>query len=502
MEKRPNILLIMCDQLRYDCVAALGNRDVLTPNLDRLARRGLIFDQAYSTCPVCVPARYTLRTGQEPRLTGCYQNESPQPMDNLPQDIEARCGKYLARAMGDMGYYTFGIGKFHTMPAFREDLGYHLQLNTEEMWEDEAQRQQDAFAQFIRQNHPEYAHLQQLHGERTNMYYMPQTSPLPAHLTVEAFVADQAVEQIQCRRDRPYFGFVSFIGPHPPFAPPIPFNYLYDPDKMPNPVVGDLATDHMDEQIPWMNHVIWADELNDFMARTARSRYYGEITYIDQCVGRILDAVEERGDGEDTLICFCADHGDHLGDHHAWQKESFFEQSCRIPFLLSYPRRLPQGRRNGELVCLTDVFGIVTGAAGREQVRGGYSVLGMLEGREAPRRRLFACYGRPGTPQFKTMIRQGPWKYIFLANGGREQLFNLEEDPQELSQVSDGHPQVMEEMRRILAWELNRDGLRQALEEGRPRTFPFTPRPLQRIYQFDHSSGVMNFTQNCPQPKP
>ena len=100
----------------------------------------------------------------------------------------------------------------------------------------------------------------------------------------------------------------------------------------------------MDEQIPWMNHLIWAEDINDPHARVLKARYYGEISYIDDCLGRILDAVEARGDADNTLICFFADHGDHLGDHSAWQKESFFEASCHVPFLRELARRAAGGR--------------------------------------------------------------------------------------------------------------------------------------------------------------
>ena len=98
-------------------------------------------------------------------------------------------------------------------------------------------------------------------GERTEMYYMPQVSPLPKELTVERWAADRAVEQIKVNDAKPFFGFVSFIGPHPPFAPPIPFNRMYDPDRMPNPIRGDLKIDHMDEQIhKALNKAIWAED--------------------------------------------------------------------------------------------------------------------------------------------------------------------------------------------------------------------------------------------------
>ena len=255
--KKPDLLFLMCDQFRFDCIHALGNAGIDTPNLDRLAARGLTFTNAYSTCPVCVPARYTARTGREPFHTGCYENEAPRAMDGQPEGMRERCGPYLAEAMRERGYETFGIGKFHTMPQFDEDLGYDLQMNTEELWSTKEERGKDAFARFLAERHPEYSHLEQLHGERTNMYYMPQLSPLPAELTVESFVAGEAVKQIEKDREKPYFGFVSFVGPHPPCAPPIPYNRYYNPDHMPLPYETDSSIDHMDEQIPWMNHLIW-----------------------------------------------------------------------------------------------------------------------------------------------------------------------------------------------------------------------------------------------------
>ena len=174
-------------------------------------------------------------------------------------------------------------------------------------------------------------------GERTEMYYMPQMSAQPAHCVVESWTAARAVEQLRGADPRPWFGFVSFVGPHPPFAPPVPFNRMYDPDRMPDPITGDLEIDHLDQTIPRMNDIIWAESINRPHARILKARYYGEISYIDACLGTILDAVDARPDADDTLICFFSDHGDHLGDHHAWQKESFFDASARIPFLVSWP---------------------------------------------------------------------------------------------------------------------------------------------------------------------
>ncbi len=481
----------MTDQQRFDTIAALGNGQIYTPNMDRLVRRGVSFTNAYSTCPVCVPARYTIRTGCEPLSTGIFTNGKWRAPDD-PATIETRCGPFLARTMAARGYRTFGIGKFHSHP-WDQDLGYEVQLCSEELYGTREQRARDAYAKFIREEHPEYDWLEMLQGERTEMYYVPQMSPLPAELTVESWAADRAVEQLRVDDARPYFGFVSFIGPHPPCAPPVPFNRMYDPDRMPNPVRGARAVDHADEQIPWMNHAIWAEDVSAPAARILKARYYGEISYIDACLGRILDAVEARPDAEDTLICFFADHGDHLGDHHAWQKESFFEASCHVPFLVSWPARLPADQRRAELACLTDLFALATAASGEVQTRDGVDLLGVIEGRISPRGRLLGCYGRPGTPRFKLMLRASKWKYVFLANGGREQLFDVKSDPGELRELSDESPDVAAELRAAAVEALHAHNGGDALADGDLRAFPFEAREPMRIYQFDESRGVSGF---------
>jgi len=321
-------------------------------------------------------------------------------------------------------------------------------------------------------------------------------SAMPADVTVEAWAADQAVSQLEVADDRPYFGFVSFVGPHPPFAPPIPFNRMYDPDRMPNPVCGDLAIDHMDEQIPFMNEIIWAEDINNPHARVLKSRYYGEISYIDQCLGKILDAVEARPDADNTLICFFADHGDHLGDHHAWQKESFFEASCHVPFLVSWPNNLPKSVELDDLVCLADLFGIATTAAGKQDVRDGIDVLGLVHGAAGPREHILGCYETPGSPQFKLMLRSGDWKYIYIANGGREQLFNVKEDPSELIQRIDDCPEVADRLRQAAIAAISAPNVDRALDGGKLRKFPYAERKRGRIYQFDGSRGVTGFPEH------
>jgi len=494
--KQPNVLFVMTDQQRADCVSALGNPDIYTPNMDRLVSRGASFTNAYSTCPVCVPARYTIRTGCEPPTTAIYQNQRQAPVEGQAKSMTDRCGPYLAQRMQSLGYRTFGVGKFHTAP-WDEEIGYDVHLHSEELYGNPDQRERDAYASFIKRDYPAYDFHEGLMGERTEMYYMPQMSPFPAEATVEGWAAARAVEQIErTDDDKPYFGFVSFVGPHPPLAPPIPFNRMYDPDRMRNPVRGDVSVDLMDEHLRWMNHAIWADDINDSLARNIRARYYGELTYIDDCLGRILDAVEARDDAENTVIVFYSDHGEHLGDHHAWQKESFFDAAANVPFMVSWPDQIAADERRSELVCLTDLFGIATTAAGRPEVREGVDVFGGLGGTARPRSELIGYYGTPGTPRFKFMVRDAEWKYIFLANGGYEQLFNLREDPLELKQRLNSDRNVAERLQNVGIKALNRINANRALDDGALKDFPYENRPLRRIYQFDRSRGVTGFPEH------
>jgi arylsulfatase len=492
---RPNILCLMVDQQRFDTIAALGNRTIYTPNLDRLVARGITFRNAYAPCPVCVPSRYSIRTGCAPPTTAIYGNELARPAPHQAATMSGRCGPYLAQTMKTLGYRTFGVGKFHTMP-WDEELGYDVHLHSEELYGNPDQRRGDSYASWIATRHPEFNFIEHLVGERTEMYYMPQMSPMPASVTVEGWAATQAIAQIGRRDNQPYFGFVSFVGPHPPFAPPIPFNRLYDPDRMPDPIGGSLENDFLDEQLPWMNYAIWAEDIAAPHARVLKARYYGEITYIDSCIGRILDAVEQRGDAENTVICFFADHGDHLGDHHAWQKESYFEASCHVPFLVSWPARLPAGQVRDDLASHTDIFGVVTGAAGHQQLREGIDLLGLASGTPQHRTDFFGYYSHPGSRQFKVMVRSGDWKYIFMANGSREQLFDVRDDPNELTNLAESRREIKQQMYGKAVGACLRPELSAAMDGHDLRKFPFEARPVRRIHQFDQSRGVRGFPNN------
>jgi len=307
-------------------------------------------------------------------------------------------------------------------------------------------------------------------------------------------MADRAIEEIAKSGDsRPFFGFVSFVGPHPPLAPPIPFNRMYNPDRMPELVLGSIQEDHLDEEIPFMRHAIWADAINPELAKIVKARYYGEISYLDHCLGRVLDAIEARPSRDNVLVCFFSDHGDLLGDHHGWQKQNFFESACRFPLLLSWPAMLPAGTIRTELISLADLFGIATAAADACEARQGIDVLKMLRGECAPREHLVGMVEIPGSQDFKVMVLMGEWKYIFMANGGREQLFNRRHDLNELSNCVRSSSVIRNDLYALAVQACRVPGAMEALDGDKLRVFPFRKRPLMRICQFDRSRGVLGF---------
>ena len=159
---RPDILFIMTDQQRFDTIAALGNSHIYTPNLDRLVRRGIAFSNAYATCPVCVAARYTIRTGCDAATTRVFSNAKADPVAGQAKEMEARCGPYLARVMSHLGYRTFGIGKFHTYP-WDEDVGYETLWRSEETYHPPA-REGDDYGSWLARQHPEFDFLEQPMG--------------------------------------------------------------------------------------------------------------------------------------------------------------------------------------------------------------------------------------------------------------------------------------------------------------------------------------------------
>ncbi len=430
--RRPNILLLMVDQFRADCLGSDGNKVIRTPHLDRLAREGARFSAACSSTPTCTPARTALLTGLSPWHHGMigYGEVSGNYPIKMPQAIR------------DAGYYTFGIGKMHWSPQ-RALNGFHGVLL------DESGRRQSP--DFISDYHQWFA--RQAPGKDPNATglgwndHRSRPYVLPEELHPTFWTAQMAADFVgHYDRTDPFFLKVSFARPHSPYDPPPRFWEMYREQDMPARVIGDWAGRNAPVQQPFTND-LWHGDLGDEQVRRSRRGYYGSITFLDEQIGRILQALERRGVLDNTLILFTADHGDMLGDHHLWRKSYAYQSSARIPFLVRCPKGwLPEARCGVTLrqpVELRDVLPTFLDAAGSRvpDQLDGRSILPLLKGQASGWREWIdlehdICYDRSN---HWNALTDGRWKYVFHACDGREQLFNLQQDPGEIRDLA-AHP--------------------------------------------------------------
>jgi arylsulfatase len=471
---RPNILLIMTDQQRGDTLGASGNGLIHTPVLDRLCGEGVRFERCYTPSPVCVPARMALLTGLLPHRNGCVDNGGRLAANT----------KTLMQVLGDVGYVRHAVGKMHFSPP-RASLGFDCMELSEEI---PACPEIDDYLTFLHGHG--FAHVHEPHGVRSDMYYIPQVSQLPAALHATAWTADRAAAFLRAHdQSRPFFLWVSFIKPHPPFDPPVPWNKLYRTIDMPPPFRPD---GYQSLQTWWMRHQnrykYREAGPDDTLNRTLRAAYYGSISFIDYHVGRILRALDATGLADRTLVIFTSDHGELLGDYGSWGKRTFLDAAARVPLIVRWPGEMPAGAVSRCLVSLLDIMPTVLAAAGVDPdthhldgadlravmtARADRIVLGQLS--RGPRGTYFATDGRR--------------KYMYSAPDDREYLFDLEVDPRETRNLMGeaGAAEGAVALRNALIERYRVAGYEEPLEGSRWRRFPVLADPVDadddRIFQ-------------------
>ena len=430
---RPNILFIMADQHRADCVGADGNPHIRTPNLDVIAKEGVRFRNAYTSTPSCIPARAAILTGLSP------WNHGLLGMDGWP--IPLRYPFELPRALHDAGYYTAAIGKNHFYPA-RQSHGY------DRMFVDE----QHPMAPIFRADYQswfwgEAPHIDDPNGcgfgwKDANNAYLARAYPYPERLHRTHWVGDRAVTLLRTYdRPQPFFLKVSFLPPHSPYIPPKRLMRQYADSPLPKAFHAPWSEKYRPRSGPGLD--IWHGDLGEDQVRSSRQGYYGQVTFVDEQIGRILEELDARGLLEETLIFYCADHGDMLGDHYMWRKVQPYESSARIPMLMRWPKGLVSGERGlvidqtTELRDLLPTFLDAASAPTPENLDG-RSLLQLAGGKTEGWRTYIdmehdVCY----SPLVHwNALTDGHMKYIFHAYDGSEQLFDLDNDPKELRDLA------------------------------------------------------------------
>ncbi|HEX2036534.1 MAG TPA: sulfatase-like hydrolase/transferase [Chloroflexota bacterium] len=471
--RRPNILLIMSDQHRGDCLdfvtQANGSRvAVQTPHLRRLAESGVCFPRFYSESPVCVPARAILQTGRLPHRLDMYSNA-----DVLPRDHPT-----LASCLAAHGYFCQAIGKMHFRPV-REPHGFHRLWLSEEI---PARIEEDEFLQWVVQ--AGYGHVEEPHGIRHELYELPQPSQLPETHHTTAWTGRRTIEflreHLAERPDQPFFCWTSFQKPHPPYEPPVPWHRLYRPAMAPAPIRSA-------DELAWLPGAMRAGvargEYPDVhRLATMWGYYFGSISFIDSWIGMILDELEGAGLRENTVVLYTADHGEMMGDHWSLGKSRFYEQSACVPGVLSWPAALPQGVVRRQLAGLADVVPtLLECAAVDPEPRGlrpdGVSLLATARDDAPTREVLIGQVGRGAQAQLMALSED--WKYVYSAGENRELLFRPRGDAPELLDylgTRDGEAlEAAGALRRALQERYRADGVIEPLDESSPNGFRLFP---------------------------
>jgi arylsulfatase len=418
----PNVLLVVTDQQRWDTLGCYGNDVIETVNLDHLAAQGTVFTRAYSPVPACIPARASLMTGMDAWHTGIIGTggENP-PCANLSNT--------LPQAMAAAGYHTQGVGKMHFTPQ-RSLQGFHHTVLDEEARVRDPGFVSDYAAWFERNKHGDYGRYD--HGIDQNSW-MARPFPASEYLHATNWTASEAVRFLE-RRDptRPFFLKVSFARPHSPYDPPAVYFDRYLDADLPAAAEGEWSA----ESGPATDPNAWQGRRPAADVRRARAGYYGAINHIDHQVGRIMRALRDHKLDDDTVVVFCSDHGDLLGDHGLWRKSRPFEGATHIPMVVRLPRSMRAGKadRVDAPVALYDVMPTILDAAGVDvpQTVTGSSMVPLATRSGAPWRDfVHGEYSRHPVVPAMHFLTDETWKYIWFADDGVELLFNLSADPYE-----------------------------------------------------------------------
>jgi arylsulfatase A-like enzyme len=415
-KNRPNIVLIMPDQLRADFLGCYGAKFIQTPHIDSLAQQGLQFNRAVSPSPICIPARASLLTGHNALSTGILTNNFW-----LRPDHE-QCGlRSLTSALLQQGYHTEGIGKMHFIP-WDQHAGFSHR------WIAEDKRHihiQDDYADYLATHG-----LRKLAGTEEHNYgdgRMASVSPIPLEHQVDVWVGDRSVEFLDdFSQDKPFFLWVAFPGPHDPYNPPAEILESLPPaEDFPLSISGTVDSQAFQKRFiqAHLTGSAQADfqEFPESAKQTIRRHYAGLVHIIDNQVGRILTAIKQLDTDQETLIFFTSDHGDFLGDFDMVGKALFYDPSSRIPLIAKGEHY--QVGQSRSLVSLTDLYATILHHAGvKFTAQDSQSIPTNLN--EQTRQTLLGATGAG------LMWCDQRWKLSRYKNG-LGTLFDLETDPVE-----------------------------------------------------------------------
>lgn len=456
--KLKNIILITADQMRWDCIEALGKDEIKTPYLNSMIKNGVAFTKAYSATPTCIPARAALFTGLK---------QTSHKRVGYEDGIDWNYEVTIPGVFAENGYHTHCCGKMHVWPP-RSLMGFHSvdlhdgflhhrNVNTpaKNWWE-----RVDDYIPYLQQHTGYDADINDL-GIDCNSW-VARTYPFPEHTHPTNWTVTKSIDFLRKRDSRkPFFLWTSFVAPHPPYVCPSYYFDMYNSAELDKPHIGEWSKE-LGEMYPEFN--CFEGRLSENDLHRMKSAYYGLITHMDHQIGRLLRALKDEGVLAETIILFTSDHGEMLGDHNMFRKGYGYEGSCHVPMILYDPGNntdIKSGTECDILAELRDVFPTLLEAAGVNIPDGveGHSLLKMEhEDRCCGNYREY-IHGEHSSQQGNYSIQfvvTEKLKYIWHSNTGKEFLFDLEKDPYESCDLSkDKNYKIrVENLRNILINEL------------------------------------------------
>jgi arylsulfatase len=485
--KKPNILLIQTDQQSAETLGLYGNPIVKTPNLERLAENGILFEKTFCNYPACSPSRSSMMTGRYASTIRCHANHM------LINPLEVT----LPQVLKENGYQTALIGKNHAFMDGKKDNGYPSAGSDEkydklhEVFDYVRQGQHGHLVEGFEKN-PEVtaAHQWTLdHCWKSPLGH--GTNPAPYEKCGTHLLGETAVDYLEQthEEEQPFFLWLSFPDPHTPYQAPEPYASMYNPEDVPMPPKDDLSKKPERQRVA---HIMDAmDRADDQVIQKVRAIHYGMINFIDDTIGKVMETLERLGIADDTVILFTSDHGDSMGAHGLIQKHNmFYDSFTHVPMIVSWPGKINTGRCSHltELVDIMPTLLELSGSTIPLGVQGKSLAPYLLGDPYVPREYVTIESGEEGEPLRISDIKERPehpfdescfvwcaWREAWLGKGksirthdwklniytnGEGELYNLQNDPHELKNLYDDqqYEQIISSLeRKLLKWCIEKE---------------------------------------------
>lgn len=415
-----NLVFILSDEHNREMMGCYGHPVVKTPNLDKLSRQGVRFTNAYCNCPICVPSRASMATGQYVHQIRNWDNAAPYTGD-VPS---------WGHRLTAQGYHVTTIGKLHYRNE-TDDTGFpdmRIPLNVLDGVGDMFSLVRDNFQ-------PRLVTRDKI------LSAGPGDSSYTRYDRAIAAEASHFLREEAPSIHSPWVLFVSLVTPHFPLIAPKEYYDLYPLDEVLFPRQYSLNERPMHPALERYRQMkALPDELDEHTVRKAVAAYYGLCSFMDAQVGVVMNAIEESGLAQSTRIVYTSDHGDTVGEHGLWFKSTMYEGSAAIPFLMAGPD-VPEDTVCDDHISLIDCFPTILDAVGATPTEEdlslpGRSLLAIANRKPIKNTRAFSEYHATGFSDGVFMIRVNQYKYVYYV-GERPQLFDLESDPHELNDLAE-----------------------------------------------------------------